>query len=70
MEFQDDLKNSLIRNIKSSELLEQPFVHKFVENVFPENVYNELINNIPNKSCYVPIVDTGSVKKGLSLIHI
>ena len=47
MEFQSNLKNSLIRNIESSDLLEQPFVHKFVKNVFPENVYNELINNIP-----------------------
>ena len=26
MEFQNNLKSSLIRNIKSSELLEQPFV--------------------------------------------
>ena len=66
MEFQKNLKNSLIRNIESSELLDKPFVHKFVENVFPENVYNELINNIPNKSCYVPILDTGTVKKGYS----
>ena len=66
MEFQKNLKNSLIRNIESSELLEQPFVHKFVENVFPESVYNELINNIPNKSCYAPIFDTGTVKKGYS----
>ena len=67
MEFQNNLKSSLIRNIESSKLMEQPFVHKFVENVFPENVYNELINNIPKKSCYVPIVDTGNVKKGYSL---
>ena len=66
MEFQKNLKNSLIRNIESSELLDKPFVHKFVENVFPESVYNELINNIPNKSCYVPIIDTGTVKKGYS----
>ena len=66
MEFQSNLKNSLIRNIELSELLHKPFVHKFVENVFPENIYNELINNIPNKSCYVPIFDTGTVKKGYS----
>ena len=66
MELQSDLTNSLVRNIKSSELLDKPFAHKFVENVFPESVYNELINNIPNKSCYVPIFDTGTVKKGYS----
>ena len=66
MELQSDLTNSLVRNIKSSELLDKPFAHKFVENVFPENVYNELINNIPDKSCYVPIIDTGTVKKGYS----
>ena len=50
MEFQKNLKNSLIRNIESSELLDKPFVHKFVENVFPESFYNELINNIPSTS--------------------
>ena len=66
MEFQSNLKNSIIRNIESSDLLEQPFVHKFVENVFPENVYNELVKNIPSRSYYVPILDTGNVKKGYS----
>jgi len=62
----NEIKNYVIEKIKSSEIIHTPFEHKFVENVFPEDFYEKLILNIPNKSDYVPILETGIVGKEYS----
>ncbi len=62
----DEVRQHVMEKIESAELLSDPFDHKFVENVFPEDFYQELIKNTPEKSHYTPIVETGSVSPGYS----
>ena len=62
----DEVREYVMEKIKSTDLLSDPFDHKYVENVFPEDFYQELIRNIPEKSNYTPIVETGSVSPGYS----
>ena len=45
----NEIKQHIIDKILSSELLNHPFDHKFVEDVFPINFYNDLLANIPGK---------------------
>ena len=62
----EDIKNHIIEKISSTPLSNSPFDHKFVENIFPDDFYNQLLLNLPNKSNYVPIVSTGRVSKAYS----
>ena len=57
----DDVRKHVMEKIESADLISDPFDHKFVENVFPDDFYQKLITNIPEKSNYIPIVETGSV---------
>ena len=62
----NEIKKYIIDKILSSELLNHPFDHKFVEDVFPINFYNDLLDNIPDKSDFVPINTTGRVTTNYS----
>jgi len=53
----------LITNISNVKIESEPFDHKFVENVFPEEFYLDLMENIPNKNYYTPINQGASVDK-------
>ena len=63
---EDNLTNSLIKNISQSKLLTDPFEHKFIKNVFPKNFYEKFLNNIPDISLYTRITETGSVSSKYS----
>ena len=56
-----NLLDQLINSFIDSKNIEDPFPHKFIENIFPLSFYDDLLNNIPDKSLYTPIKDTGSV---------
>ena len=45
----------LVQNISNEKIVNEPFDHKFIENVFPKEFYLDLIENIPNKNFYTPI---------------
>ena len=62
----NQIKKHLIDKILSSELLHNPFDHKFIEDVFPHYFYNNLLANIPDKSDFVPINKTGKVSSNYS----
>tara|TARA_B100001175_G_C19390812_1_gene581334 strand:+ start:102 stop:869 length:768 start_codon:yes stop_codon:yes gene_type:complete len=62
----EDVKKHIINKIASSPLISEPFDHKFVENIFPDNFYNDLLINIPNKKNYVAINKTGRVSSAYS----
>jgi len=55
------LRDYIINKISSSSLINEPFEHKFIEEIFPENYYQDLLAHLPSKSHYVPIIKTGSV---------
>jgi len=66
MNYFNATKDHIINSISSAELIKKPFDHKFVKNIFPNHFYNELISMLPNKSQYVPIIDTGTVSQNYS----
>ena len=60
------VKKHIINKIEKSELFDYPFAHKFIENIFPIEIYNKLLKSLPDKSFYVPITETGLVSKNYS----
>jgi len=56
-----NLLDQLINSFVDSKNIDDPFPHKFIENIFPSSFYNDLLNNIPDTGLYTPIKDTGSV---------
>ena len=60
------ITDKIITNIESSDLLYEPFVHKFVENVLPQEFYEEILLNLPEKSDYPNLLESGRVGKDYS----
>ena len=60
----DTIISELIKNISNSHVVEEPFAHQFIEKVFPEDFYLQLLENIPNISQYTAINKTETVDKG------
>ena len=56
----------ILDKITKTEIEKNPFEHKFIDNVFPDEYFEELIKNLPNKNDYTPINKTGSVKSNYS----
>ena len=59
-----NLLDQLINRFVDSKNIDDPFPHKFIENIFPSSFYNDLLSNIPDTGLYTPIKDTGTVSKG------
>ena len=53
--------DAIIENILDSRVINEPFPHLFVENIFPIDFYKELLRCLPKKSIYKAINATGSV---------
>ena len=60
------LRDHIINQISSSPLITDPFGHKFIENIFPKNYYQNLLSHLPSKSHYISIKKTGSVPSDYS----
>ena len=60
------VRDHIIGQISSSALIMEPFGHKFIEKIFPENYYQNLLSHLPSKSEYIPITQTGSVPSNYS----
>ena len=59
----NNIISELVKNISNSQLIAEPFVHQFIEKVFPENFYIQLLENIPDTSEFTAINKTGTVGK-------
>tara|TARA_B100000029_G_C17458941_1_gene917761 strand:+ start:391 stop:1152 length:762 start_codon:yes stop_codon:yes gene_type:complete len=57
----ENILDHLVNKIKSAELIDQPFVHKFIENIFPDEFYENLLLYLPKKEQYTAINKTGWV---------
>ena len=53
--------DEVLNNFIQEDIDDNPFSHKVIKNIFPENFYKELIENLPNIDKYTPIVKTGRV---------
>ena len=59
----NNIISELVKNISNSQLIAEPFVYQFIEKVFPENFYIQLLENIPDTSEFTAINKTGTVGK-------
>lgn len=59
-----DVEQYLHYRIANAQLLNYPFPHFYVREVFPPDWYQELIARLPPQECYVRLDETGSVTKG------
>ena len=51
----------VLKNFNEVEIDHNPFGHKVINNIFPKNFYQSLIDNLPNIKEYIPIVKTDRV---------
>ena len=51
----------VLNNFNKVKIDDNPFSHKVINNIFPKDFYNDLIQNLPNKNQYIPINKTGRV---------
>ncbi|MGE5537103.1 MAG: hypothetical protein ACM30I_00680 [Gemmatimonas sp.] len=49
----------VVRRIDTTPATNDPIPHVFVENVFPADVYAEILRQIPARAFYTPIAETG-----------
>ena len=60
------IEEHLIKKILDTSVDHVPFDHVFIENIFPNDFYYELVKNLPNISQYTSIKDTGTVGQNYS----
>ncbi len=53
--------NEILNNFKEEKIDNNPFAHKVINKIFPDNFYKDLINNLPSKDLYTAINKTGRV---------
>jgi hypothetical protein len=56
----------ILDKIKKAEIKEDPFEHMFINNIFPDKYFEELLKNLPKKNDYTAINKTGKVKSNYS----
>ncbi len=62
----NNIEEHLIKKILNTKVDQAPFEHVFIENIFPNDFYEQLVNNLPNLSEYTAIKDTGTVGQNYS----
>ena len=54
--------NHVMEKIKQAEIISDPTPHFFIENVFPDNFYQNLLTFLPDETSYIPINMTEKTK--------
>lgn len=57
-------KQHLIQKLKSATVLQTPFPHVLIENIFPSDLYAAMMRNMPLDDQYQRLADSGRVKRG------
>ncbi|MBY0529784.1 MAG: hypothetical protein K2P51_06295 [Rhabdochlamydiaceae bacterium] len=60
----DPVFEHISRQIQNAELCLDPYPHFFVEQIFPEDFYEELLAHLPETALYTSLADTDKVSKG------
>lgn len=50
--------------IQKAHLISNPYPHFYIEKIFPDDFYQELLENLPSLSSYRSLSETGKVSKG------
>jgi hypothetical protein len=59
-----DVEQYLHYRIANAGILSYPFAHFYIENIFPEYFYEELLATLPEQRFYKRLDETGTVEKG------
>lgn len=59
-----DVLDHVMDKLKSADIQDSPFSHFYIENVFPEKFYQELLAQFPEASSFQRISQTGKVDPG------
>ena len=59
-----NVEQHVVERIGNALVMDRPFPHFFVEDIFPEDFYARLLENMPGNDCYVPLGETPYVNKG------
>jgi hypothetical protein len=49
------LRNHLIKVVEAAQLEREPFCHIYMQGMFPSELYNLLLRNLPSKELYAPL---------------
>jgi hypothetical protein len=60
------VRRHVVSRLASAPLRAQPFPHVYVEDVFPQDFYDDMIARLPRDESYTRLVDTGRVTKAYS----
>jgi hypothetical protein len=56
-----DVRRHVIERLMSAPVRVHPFAHVYVESIFPDGVYAEMLARLPADAAYTRLVDTGRV---------
>jgi hypothetical protein len=59
-----DVEQHLHYRIANAQVLHYPFPHFYIENVFPDDWYQQLVAHFPEQRWYMRLDETGTVPKG------
>ncbi len=59
-----DAFEHLLYRFQNASISTYPFPHFYIENIFPANFYQELIENFPDLGSYISLSETGEVARG------
>lgn len=59
----DEVLAHVVDKISNAEVINEPFPHFYIEEVFPEDFYNKLLETLPGGALYKKWTDVGRVKE-------
>ena len=45
----------IVKAVQSADAAEEPYCHYYIENIFPPDIYTQIIDNLPAHSFYKPL---------------
>ena len=59
-----DVNDHVMYKIANEPILTYPYPHFFIQSIFPESFYENILSNLPPTSKYTSIAETGRVTQG------
>ena len=59
-----NVEQHVVERIAAAPVMARPYPHFYVENIFPDDFYAALRDNLPADEAYLPLGETGRVTKG------
>ncbi len=53
--LEEKIAAHIVKAVDSAEAAQEPYCHYYIENVFPSDIYGQIIDNLPAPSFYAPL---------------